>query len=177
MLWRLTRVASSIVVLISALINVQAHAASERECNAYVRSALQDVRYNVRLRCGFRGPRWSGRRTGHMNWCIDARGSSLADEALVRRRMLGECYCRRYADAAVSQQAKNRRMRCRYSGTRWHANHGGHYSWCLGHARSFDPKRVPLFGRFGTTAIYERTDSIPASHHRFRVRMLRSCGR
>lgn len=115
-----------------------------QHCRGYAQSAVSQQQENVRRRCQFRGPRWSGDFQAHYNWCLQVPESVAERENQARAEMLrykcranpstgnSKQSCQDYARTAVSQQRENHRQRCNLRGNRWSDNYKGHYRWCLG---------------------------------------------
>jgi hypothetical protein len=49
-------------------------------CRIYAELAVAAAADNVKLKCGFEGPRWSSEPANHFGWCMEQRGGVNADE-------------------------------------------------------------------------------------------------
>lgn len=107
----------------------------DQACRDYAQAAVAQHQENVRLGCGFIGPRWSNDKEGHYQWCLGTKGSFAASENTARQNDLQSCrsksLCHEYAKTAVQQQADNLQNACGYSGPRWSADFDHHYNWCV----------------------------------------------
>ncbi len=132
-----------------------------RICRNYASAAVNHQRANVVRRCGYRGARWHGSYANHYNWCIRSPQHARNREHNARLVSLRRCtgggnaaaYCRNYARAAVNHQRANVARRCGYRGSRWQANYGNHYNWCIRtsqNARNYEhSQRVAALRRCG----------------------------
>lgn len=107
----------------------------DRYCRHYASLAVQDNAANIRMRCGYSGPRWRSDFNAHYNWCmglreVAGRDTPDADETLLRGVMLTGCVCYQYAREAKKVVESNLSLGCGFSGARWVNSHSFHYDWC-----------------------------------------------
>jgi hypothetical protein len=57
-----------------------------RRCRDYAQISVRQNQFNLRRRCGFRGPRWSSNRSYHYNWCLRHRVPPHQLNRIVQRR-------------------------------------------------------------------------------------------
>lgn len=113
-------------------------------CRAYAENAIGQHAENLRLNCGFTGPRWNNNFGRHRNWCTTVGDAARARENNARGRQLEQCRvarapqrpaggagrCARYAQDAVDQNAENLRLNCGLRGPRWQSDFARHRNWC-----------------------------------------------
>ena len=64
-------------------------------CNQYAEQAVAQQRENLRLKCGFGGPKWSMDGKAHYKWCKEGnRGSIAGGELEKRENRLKKCRAR-----------------------------------------------------------------------------------
>ena len=138
-------------VLILAALCPPADARSRRAaCKDYASEAVAQYERNIRLRCGFEGPRWSGERRDHFVWCLDmprearverdARHRMVEDCAARRRSALGgarHARCDTYAKIATVQANAAERYDCDFQGPEWRSDSNTHYRWCMSARRKY----------------------------------------
>jgi hypothetical protein len=136
--------ASAACLLLLAAMCGPAGALSRRAaCGDYSRKAVVQYERNIRLRCDFGGPRWSGDRESHFAWCLTTRRDAR-QESDIRRRMLDDCASRRaatggarhaacdtYTRIAVVQAKAAQKFDCHFRGLEWSADSDTHYRWCM----------------------------------------------
>jgi hypothetical protein len=49
-------------------------------CRSYADLAVAAAADNVRLKCGYKGPRWGDKASDHFEWCVEQHGRISADE-------------------------------------------------------------------------------------------------
>ena len=124
--------------------HIRSHAPSpnkDKACREYANRALAQNRTNLKLRCGFTGPRWHSNYDSHYQWCMRASPQLRISETRARARQLAQCSkrtspnknkaCREYASRALAQNRTNLKLRCGFTGPRWHSNYNSHYQWCM----------------------------------------------
>jgi hypothetical protein len=107
------------------------HAQVTGNCRSYAGTAVMLYRQNLRLRCGFGGPRWSANWNGHFNWCRRVGRTQRAIEHNSRIAALRRCRQGNRGDRAL--------------GRRWV---GGEYT---GYPWSFVWTRIGTSGAFSAT--------------------------
>lgn len=66
-------------------------AAAQANCDTYGRLAIQQQQENVRLKCGFGGPEWSGNLAEHKSWCGNVGPDQWKVQLQKRERALAGC--------------------------------------------------------------------------------------
>lgn len=60
-------------------------------CRDYAKAALASARENMRLKCGYSGPRYSKSWQLHYGWCMSAGRGSAAGERDIRSAEMKTC--------------------------------------------------------------------------------------
>ena len=105
----------------------------------YAQKAVAQNRENIRMRCGYTGPRWSNDYNGHFNWRLTATQFAADNEARARENDLNRCrgqankrvLADQYARQAVAQNQENLRKGCGYTGPRWSNDYQGHFNYYM----------------------------------------------
>lgn len=63
----------------------------QTRCNRYANTAVSQNTENIRLRCGFTGPRWQSNYNNHYNWCLNVSKSYADEETRLRIEALRKC--------------------------------------------------------------------------------------
>lgn len=112
------------------------------QCARYAQVAVNQQAENLRLNCGFQGPRWQSNFVRHRSWCRTVNRAAADSETDVRTRELEQCRiaqqqpapgrgrCGRYADNAVEQYRESVALGCGFSNHRWNDNRRAHRNWC-----------------------------------------------
>jgi len=71
----------------------RSHAGSSKKarCDHFVRIAMEQAATNRSARCGFEGPRWSGRQGRYMRRCQNQKRAVTLDDTLRREKKLRSC--------------------------------------------------------------------------------------
>lgn len=109
-------------------------------CRSYTNQAIAQQQENKRRGCGFAGARWHVDYNRHYNSCLRSMVPWSTRETNIRKNALKKCTntggkakdCSAYANHAIHQQNTNIRVKCNYSGPRWHTNYNRHYNGCMG---------------------------------------------
>ena len=113
----------------------------DSECRKYAERAVAQNRTNLKLHCGYTGPRWHSNFNTHYQWCMHVSPQARLHETRARSEQLAACSrnvnsnksreCREYANRAVAQNRTNLKLHCGYTGPRWHSDFNTHYQWCM----------------------------------------------
>lgn len=142
-------------------------ASSEEEdtveaCRNYSNAAIRAFNESERLECGFSGPRWTGSRRAHTDWCLSATPDQRAAEQRGRDRDLQRCRastggvdepppgdrfaCREFVQQSVEQSLQNRALRCGFDGARWSSDRNIHREFCRTRPRDSQRREIAKRG-------------------------------
>ncbi|MGZ8415360.1 MAG: hypothetical protein ACXWVQ_00015 [Methyloceanibacter sp.] len=108
-----------------------ADAADPAFCGKYASDAMKAVSQANYLKCGFKGPRWTGDKKNHLAWCLFVPSGAAKFETDARANDLKLCTCQWYADQTMVQIAMNIAKKCKFTGLRWLDSKKAHYNWCF----------------------------------------------
>ncbi len=68
-----------------------AQAANPAVCVSYANQAVFQQHRNLKMGCGFVGPRWQKNYGAHFAWCLTAPYGAVTNETAIRHNMLNQC--------------------------------------------------------------------------------------
>jgi hypothetical protein len=142
-------------------------------CDKYAKDAVLQNQENLRIPCGFLGPKWSSDYKAHFNWCMSGNLSNTKSENTGRQQALAQCKksrCDFYAKQAVLANDYNLKCGCGQKGPQWSSDYSYHYNWCMQGdvvvAQKEDSARWALMGHcphccdYAHTAVWQNAENI-----------------
>ena len=103
-------------------------------CDKYAKDAVLQNQENLKIGCGFLGPKWSADYNAHFNWCMSGNLNNTKIESTGRQQALAQCKkgkCDFYAKQAVYANDRNVQCGCGAKGPQWSSDYSYHYNWCV----------------------------------------------